>query len=434
MTAPSSVESGTSHPVEHEDEAAVRVLGWVETATDLTRALGDLAPRQRAVLVFRYLYDLSEAQVAEVMGCSVGTVKSTTSRALQRLRVAADEPESSTTEKPEGSISTMKTELEAEVREAFAARAGRLPVGAASRPAGDRLRTAGAPPARAGDRHRRSGGCRHDRRRPSPSCSVAAAPAYAGWSATPVTTATPSPAADASCQSQLSELAVGARRRLPRLRAWQNVLTDVRGPFTVALFQNDGAYAACFTSPSFTEINQVSASSGSSAASGSTSVRGQAGGGSSPASGLSSTLVGGTSSGDLQHVTQTHLSTSGDGPYTLVEGRTASGVTGVTLVRDDGQDVVATVDDGWLVAWWPGSATATSAQVSTQSGTTNEALVSGAPQSAPASASTGIVHFEREQRRLVLGVLGRPRRSCGSSGGGISGNSGNTGSSGNSGG
>ena len=36
------------------------------------------------------------------------------------------------------------------------------------------------------------------------------------------------------------------------------MLTDVRGPFTVALFQNGGAYAACFTSSSFTEVTQVS--------------------------------------------------------------------------------------------------------------------------------------------------------------------------------
>ena len=86
--------------------------------------------------------------------------------------------------------------------------------------------------------------------------------------------------------------------------------------------------------------------------------------------------VGGTSSGDLQNVVQTHLSTTADGPYTLVDGRVASGVTGVTLVRDDGQDVVATVEDGWLIAWWPGAATATSSQVTTASGTSTEALQS----------------------------------------------------------
>ncbi len=71
---------------EHADEGAVRVLGGVETSTDLTAALGELAPRQRVTLMLRFFDDLSEAQVAEVMGCSVGTVKSTTSRALQRLR------------------------------------------------------------------------------------------------------------------------------------------------------------------------------------------------------------------------------------------------------------------------------------------------------------------------------------------------------------
>ena len=76
-----------AYPVEeHEDDGAVRLLGGVESSTDLTKALGELAPRQRVTLMLRYFDDLSEAQVAEVMGCSVGTVKSTTSRALQRLR------------------------------------------------------------------------------------------------------------------------------------------------------------------------------------------------------------------------------------------------------------------------------------------------------------------------------------------------------------
>jgi len=49
-------------------------------------ALAALAPRQRAVIVLRYFADLTEAEVADLLGCRVGTVKSTTAKALQRLR------------------------------------------------------------------------------------------------------------------------------------------------------------------------------------------------------------------------------------------------------------------------------------------------------------------------------------------------------------
>jgi hypothetical protein len=191
----------------------------------------------------------------------------------------------------------------------------------------------------------------------------------------------------------------------------------VRGPFTVALYQNDSAYMGCFTSSSFTQVTQVSSDGDTS--NGVLRVSGSSSGG--PSRGLSTVTVGGTTSGDLQNVVQSHLSTA-DGPYTLVDGRVASGVTGVTLVLDNGQDVVATVADGWLLAWWPSDATATSSQVTNPSGTTSETLVSSTkgPPAPPAPGSctptmtpdgtNGVVH-------------------CTSSGGGTVGSENNSGSS-----
>jgi len=61
----------------------------------LWTALAALPKRQRAVVVLRYYEDLSEAETAQALGVSVGTVKSTTSRALTKLRDTAglrDEP------------------------------------------------------------------------------------------------------------------------------------------------------------------------------------------------------------------------------------------------------------------------------------------------------------------------------------------------------
>jgi RNA polymerase sigma-70 factor (sigma-E family) len=54
---------------------------------ELLRALAGLPPRTRAVLVLRYWEDLSEAETADLLGCSVGTVKTLASRGLTRLRL-----------------------------------------------------------------------------------------------------------------------------------------------------------------------------------------------------------------------------------------------------------------------------------------------------------------------------------------------------------
>ena len=55
---------------------------------DLRSAVGALPPRQRAVLVLRFYCDLNVYQTAEALGCSPGTVKSQTAKALDSLRRA----------------------------------------------------------------------------------------------------------------------------------------------------------------------------------------------------------------------------------------------------------------------------------------------------------------------------------------------------------
>lgn len=58
----------------------------VDDRDRIVRLLQELTPRERAVVVLRYYADLSEHQVADALGVSTGTVKSTASRALQRVR------------------------------------------------------------------------------------------------------------------------------------------------------------------------------------------------------------------------------------------------------------------------------------------------------------------------------------------------------------
>ncbi|WP_330289269.1 SigE family RNA polymerase sigma factor [Streptomyces sp. NBC_00576] len=80
-TVPVLPESGTDADAGADTE--LRIALWA--------ALGRLTKRQRAVVVLRYFEDLPEAEVAALLGCPVGTVRSTAYRSLAKLRVLVPE-------------------------------------------------------------------------------------------------------------------------------------------------------------------------------------------------------------------------------------------------------------------------------------------------------------------------------------------------------
>jgi RNA polymerase sigma-70 factor (sigma-E family) len=86
-TEKTSPEVGAAGAAAGPNAASGDVASEVVTRMALRDALATLSSRQRAVLVLRVYDDLPEAQVAQILNCSVGTVKSAQSRALARLRV-----------------------------------------------------------------------------------------------------------------------------------------------------------------------------------------------------------------------------------------------------------------------------------------------------------------------------------------------------------
>jgi RNA polymerase sigma-70 factor (sigma-E family) len=78
-----AIDDANDDPADPNAEALLRSLTERSALVD---ALGCLTTQQRTVLVLRYFEDLSEAQVASLLGCSTGTVKSSTSRGAARLR------------------------------------------------------------------------------------------------------------------------------------------------------------------------------------------------------------------------------------------------------------------------------------------------------------------------------------------------------------
>jgi RNA polymerase sigma-70 factor (sigma-E family) len=114
-------------PVEHADGRALENLDNGITQMDdvLVAALRSLAPQMRAAVVLRYLEDRSEAETARLLGCSLGSVKSSTSRGVARLRSVLERAERSaadafpTAAVPTDAVSTDAVSTDAVPTEAF---------------------------------------------------------------------------------------------------------------------------------------------------------------------------------------------------------------------------------------------------------------------------------------------------------------------------
>jgi hypothetical protein len=150
-----------------------------------------------------------------------------------------------------------------------------------------------------------------------------AAPAFAGWSPTPT-----SPAAG---QLAAAQQACSANLGTP-------VLTDTRGPYTVSIYADATSSHLCLQGGS---LSIASANSGPAQAD--------------------------VAPGQVQLFGSGIQNSSGQA-LTLVDGRIGAGVTSVTIDRSDGGSVQATVSGGWYLAWWPGTARATTANVTTAAG------------------------------------------------------------------
>jgi hypothetical protein len=186
--------------------------------------------------------------------------------------------------------------------------------------------------------------------------------AFAAWTASPTA---PAPgqvaAAEAACIARPANPRPGAPA-LPR----EVTLADTRGPFTLLLFgantTTQGALM-CVSGPDGTQLSIE---------------KGQ--------------LPPLPEAGQVT-LYRLQAEYANGQPYTVAEGSAGPGVSAATLALSDGPQVVTTVGNGLFLAWWPGSATVTSATVTTASGTTTQTINSppvdtGGPGT-PSASRTG---------------------------------------------
>ena len=151
--------------------------------------------------------------------------------------------------------------------------------------------------------------------------------AFAGWSPAPTAPAGGQvTSADTGCQANLAQLPPSSNKGADAASLVPE-LSDVRGPYTITVFGNGTGSAAllCITTPGGNSALRWMVGSGAPAGPGAIAVD------------------------------QISILARESQPYTLMEGRTGTGVTGVNLILGNGSKVTATSGNGVFIAWWPGS-------------------------------------------------------------------------------
>ncbi len=152
--------------------------------------------------------------------------------------------------------------------------------------------------------------------------------AFAGWTARPTApTHTQLAATDAYCDNNVPDPGLPLK------------LIDARGPFTIEVYSDNSSNDFCTDGPSFQN-----------------------------ASGWSTSPAVSVPAGRL-YLWDDHTDTADGQPYGVMIARAADDVTAANVTLGDGTEVAATVQNGWAVAWWPGTQHVSSAQLTTPTGT-----------------------------------------------------------------
>jgi hypothetical protein len=181
--------------------------------------------------------------------------------------------------------------------------------------------------------------------------------AFAAWTASPTA---PTPGQLAAAKTACAARPANPPPGLPALPT-KLTLADIRGPFTLLLFgTNTSTQGAllCMNGPDGTQY--------------------------SIAEGPQPALPG---AGQIT-LDRLQAESANGQPYTVAEGSAGPGVSAAALALSDGSQVVTTVGNLFL-AWWPGSATVTSATVTTPSGTTTQPISSPERDTGGSGAASG---------------------------------------------